>query len=44
MGIDPGWGSSPFGIVITQYVDEHIQILYAEEFQRPDFNEMLNHI
>jgi hypothetical protein len=42
--LHPGWGSSPFGIVITQYVDEHIQILYAEEFERPDFNKMLNHI
>ena len=42
MGIDPAWGSSAFGIVITQWVDNHIQILYAEEYQRPDYNEMLN--
>ena len=42
MGIDPGWGSSPFGIVITQWTDCQIHVLYAEEFERPDFNEMLS--
>jgi hypothetical protein len=42
MGIDPAWGSSAFGEVVTQWVDEHIQILHAEEYQRPDYNEMLN--
>jgi hypothetical protein len=44
MGIDPGWGSSPFGIVITQWTDGQIQVLYAEEFERPDFNEMLSKV
>jgi hypothetical protein len=42
MGIDPAWGSSAFGIVVTQWVDNHIQILHAEEYQRPDYNEMLS--
>jgi hypothetical protein len=44
MGIDPAWGSSAFGIVVTQFVDNpnHIQILHAEEFHRPDYNEMLS--
>ena len=42
MGIDPGWGSSPFGIVITQWMDGQIHVLYAEQFERPDFNEMLS--
>jgi hypothetical protein len=41
MGIDPGWGSSPFGIVVTQFVDKTIQVIFAEEYQRPDFEEML---
>ena len=41
MGIDPAWGSSAFGIVVTQWVDGIVQILYAEEYQRPDYNEML---
>ena len=44
MGIDPGWGSSPFGIVITQMTDGQIHVLYAEEFERPDFNEMLSKV
>jgi hypothetical protein len=42
MGIDPAWGSSAFGIVITQWVDHHIQIMHAEEYHRPDYNEMLS--
>src|ERR1051326_3524685 len=42
MGIDPGYGSSSFGIVITQLVDSQLQVLYANEFQRPDFSDMLN--
>ncbi|MFL6403433.1 MAG: hypothetical protein ACJ71M_08155, partial [Nitrososphaeraceae archaeon] len=42
MGIDPAWGSSAFGIVITQWEDNHIQIMHAEEYHRPDYNEMLS--
>ena len=42
MGIDPTFGSSAFGIVITQRVDNQIQIMHAEEYQRPDFNQMLS--
>jgi hypothetical protein len=42
MGIDPAYGSSAFGIVVTQWVDNRIQILYAEEYHRPDYNEMLS--
>lgn len=42
MGIDPGYGSSPFGIVITEYEDQKIFVKYAEDFERPDFNDMLN--
>ena len=44
MGIDPGFGSSPFGIVITQMTDGYIHILHAEQHERPDFNEMLSKI
>lgn len=39
MGIDPGFGSSSFGIVIVQRMDGTIQVVYAEEFERPDYNE-----
>jgi hypothetical protein len=42
MGIDPAYGSSAFGIVVTQWTDNHIQILYADEYHRPDYNEMLS--
>jgi hypothetical protein len=42
MGIDPAYGSSAFGIVVTQWVDDHIHILHAEEYHRPDYNEMLS--
>jgi hypothetical protein len=37
MGIDPAYGTSSFGIVITQFVDGLVQILHAEEYKRPDF-------
>ncbi|HZI72256.1 MAG TPA: hypothetical protein VFD60_13955 [Nitrososphaeraceae archaeon] len=42
MGIDPAWGSSAFGIVVTQFVDGICQILHADEYKRPDYNEMLS--
>jgi hypothetical protein len=42
MGIDPAWGSSAFGVVITAVVDGIVQVLYAEEYKRPDYNEMLH--
>jgi hypothetical protein len=42
MGIDPGFGSSAFGVVVTQISDKQIQILEAEEYYRPDFNQMLS--
>jgi hypothetical protein len=41
MGIDPAYGSSAFGIVVTIFVDGIAQILHAEEYHRPDYNEML---
>ena len=42
MGIDPAYGSSAFGIVVTQWEDNHIHVLYADEYHRPDYNEMLS--
>jgi len=44
MGIDPAYGSSSFGIVVVQFVDGQLQILYAEEYKRPDFDEMLEKV
>jgi hypothetical protein len=42
MGIDPAYGSSAFGIVVTEWVDGIVQIIHAEEYHRPDYNEMLS--
>ena len=44
MGIDCGFGSSAFGIVITRISDDKIQVLFADEFERPDYNEMLDKV
>ncbi|HEY7777164.1 MAG TPA: DEAD/DEAH box helicase family protein [Nitrososphaeraceae archaeon] len=41
MGIDPGFGSSKFGICILQYEDNIIKVLYAEEFTRPSYENMI---
>jgi hypothetical protein len=41
MGIDPTYGSSSFGIVVTQFVNGQVQVLHAEEYKRPNFNEIL---
>jgi hypothetical protein len=42
MGIDPAYGSSAFGIVVTQFEDGIVQIMHAEEYHRPDYNETLS--
>jgi hypothetical protein len=42
MGIDPGYGSSAFGIVVTQWANGIVQIMHAEEYHRPDYSEMLS--
>jgi hypothetical protein len=44
IGIDPGFGSSKFAIVITQYVDGKIQVIHAEEYDRPNFAAMIDTI
>jgi Terminase RNaseH-like domain len=42
MGIDPAYGSSAFGIVVTEWADGIVQIMHAEEYHRPDYDEMLS--
>jgi hypothetical protein len=42
VGLDPSFGSSNFGICITELVDGLVNVVHAEEYQRPDFNEMIN--
>jgi hypothetical protein len=44
IGIDPSFGSSRFGIVATRFVNERIEVIEAEEYDRPDFNDMVNHV
>jgi hypothetical protein len=44
MGIDPGFGSSPFGIVIVQFSDGVLQVLYVDEFERPRYEDMINKV
>jgi hypothetical protein len=39
---DPGFGSSNFGVCITELVDGKVNVLHAEEYARPDFNQMIN--
>jgi hypothetical protein len=42
VGLDPGFGSSNLGVCITELVDGIVNVLHAEEYQRPDFNAMIN--
>ena len=41
MGLDPGWGTSSFGIVVVHFVDGLVRVAYADEHTRSDHNEML---
>ena len=42
IGLDPSFGSSMFGIVASQLVNGKIQIIHAEEYERPNFSDMIN--
>jgi hypothetical protein len=44
MGIDPGFGSSKFGITVIQLEDNILKVLYAEEFDRPSYEQMISKI
>src|SRR5205814_10393823 len=39
MGIDPGWGSSAFAVVVTQFQDGEVHVLEARQWEKLDFNE-----
>jgi hypothetical protein len=41
VGIDPGYGSSAFAICVTELIDGLVNVLYAEEFAKADFNQMI---
>ena len=47
LGVDPAFGSSAFGLVLTEHLQEEdkIIVLYAEQFENhPDPNDMINRI
>jgi hypothetical protein len=44
IGIDPSFGSSKFGIVVTRFVNERIEVCIAEDHERPDFASMISRI
>ncbi len=45
MGIDVAWGdTSKFAIVITQYRNNKVEVFYAESFEKPQMNAIINHI
>ena len=44
MGVDCGFGSSAFGIVVTRMTEGKIQIVFADEFDKPDYNVMLTKV
>jgi hypothetical protein len=42
ISIDAGFGSSNTAIVATQFVDGKIQVIFAEEYPRPNFTDMID--
>ena len=45
MGIDVAWGdTSKFAIVITQFRNRKVEVFYAESFEKPQMNDIINHI
>jgi hypothetical protein len=44
IGLDSSYGSSNFAIVATQLVDGKIQVIHAEEYNRPNFTDMIDKI
>jgi hypothetical protein len=42
MALDPAWGStSKYGVVITQFIDRRVVIVYAHEYSKPDIFDMV---
>ena len=40
LGIDPGWGSSAFGLCLLEFINGQIHVKLAEEFERPRYEDM----
>ena len=45
LAIDPAYGStSKYGIVMTQYLDGKIVVIYAHEYTKPNYSDMISEI
>jgi hypothetical protein len=44
LGCDPGFGSSSFALVCLEYSDSIIKVVYARNFERSSYNDMLTEI
>jgi hypothetical protein len=44
MGIDPGFGSANYAIVVLQYQDGKIQVTHSEQHHRPNYNTMIDRV
>jgi hypothetical protein len=40
LGLDPGWGSSAFGVCLLQVANGRIEVLIADEYPRPRYQDM----
>jgi hypothetical protein len=41
MGLDPGYGSSSFGVVVVYFVDDKIRVVFADEFTKQSHGDMI---
>jgi hypothetical protein len=44
IGIDPGFGSSKFAITVLQYENSILKVLYAKQWDRPSYEDMINEV
>ena len=42
VGLDPAFGSSKYGVVVTRFANNRIEVLEAEEYERPDTQDMID--
>lgn len=40
LGLDPGWGISAFGVCLLQVANGRIEVLIADEYESPRYQEM----
>src|SRR5918995_805904 len=44
LGVDPGFGSSSFAVVCLEYSDNIIKVVFADQYERSSFNEMVQKV